>query len=159
MLEVASQLYLLPHSIIALSLATVLFNRMTRASQDGNRAELRDALSHGLRTMAVATVFGALALFALAGPLGMFFSGGEPQDGVMLAQTLTILALSTPFMSANFMMSRVFYANEDARTPFFIQLVLAAGERGRPPSPSSSCRSIRSSSPSPSSTPAAISSP
>ncbi|MCP8999927.1 murein biosynthesis integral membrane protein MurJ [Pseudarthrobacter sp. RMG13] len=124
-LEVASQLYLLPHSIIALSLATVLFNRMTRASQDGNKAELRDALSHGLRTMAVATVFGALALFALAGPLGMFFSGGEKQDGVMLAQTLTILALSTPFMSANFMMSRVFYANEDARTPFNIQLLLA----------------------------------
>jgi putative peptidoglycan lipid II flippase len=75
--------------------------------------------------MAVATVFGALALFALAGPLGMFFSGNVRQDGVMLAQTLTILALSTPFMSANFMMSRVFYANEDARTPFFIQLVLA----------------------------------
>jgi putative peptidoglycan lipid II flippase len=124
-LEVASQLYLLPHSIIALSLATVLFNRMTRASQDGNRAELREALSHGLRTMAVATVFGALALFALAGPLGMFFSGGREQDGVMLAQTLTILALSTPFMSANFMMSRVFYANEDARTPFLIQLILA----------------------------------
>jgi putative peptidoglycan lipid II flippase len=124
-LEVASQLYLLPHSIIALSLATVLFNRMTRASQNGDRAGLRDALSHGLRTMAVATVFGALALFALAGPLGMFFSGGKVQDGVMLAQTLTILALSTPFMSANFMMSRVFYANEDARTPFYIQLVLA----------------------------------
>ncbi|MFP3580902.1 murein biosynthesis integral membrane protein MurJ [Arthrobacter sp. SIMBA_036] len=124
-LEVASQLYLLPHSIIALSLATVLFNRMTRASQDGNKAELRDALSHGLRTMAVATVFGALALFALAGPLGMFFSGGKPQDGVMLAQTLTILALSTPFMSANFMMSRVFYANEDARTPLYVQLLLA----------------------------------
>jgi putative peptidoglycan lipid II flippase len=75
--------------------------------------------------MAVATVFGALALFALAGPLGMFFSGGARTDGVMLAQTLTILALSTPFMSANFMMSRVFYANEDARTPFYIQLVLA----------------------------------
>ncbi|MDR6638634.1 murein biosynthesis integral membrane protein MurJ [Paenarthrobacter nitroguajacolicus] len=124
-LEVASQLYLLPHSIIALSLATVLFNRMTRASQDGNKAELRDALSHGLRTMAVATVFGALALFALAGPLGMFFSGGNPQDGVMLAQTLTILALSTPFLSANFMMSRVFYANEDARTPLYVQLWLA----------------------------------
>ena len=124
-LEVASQLYLLPHSIIALSLATVLFNRMTRASQEGNRAELRDALSHGLRTMAVATVFGALALFALAGPLGMFFSGESRQDGVMLAQTLTILALSTPFMSANFMMSRVFYANEDARTPFYVQLLLA----------------------------------
>ncbi|MEE2570057.1 murein biosynthesis integral membrane protein MurJ [Pseudarthrobacter sp. J64] len=124
-LEVASQLYLLPHSVIALSLATVLFNRMTHAAQDGNRDSLRDALSHGLRTMAVATVFGALALFALAGPLGMFFSGGDGGDGVMLAQTLTILALSTPFLSANFMMSRVFYANEDAKTPFYIQLLLA----------------------------------
>jgi putative peptidoglycan lipid II flippase len=28
-------------------------------------------------------------------------------------------------MSANFMMSRVFYANEDARTPFYVQLLLA----------------------------------
>lgn len=125
-LEVASQLYLLPHSVIALSLATVLFNRMTHAAQDGNRDRLRDALSHGLRTMAVATVFGAMALFALAGPLGMFFSGGDGGDGVMLAQTLTILALSTPFLSANFMMSRVFYANEDAKTPFYIQALLAA---------------------------------
>ncbi|GAB4098973.1 murein biosynthesis integral membrane protein MurJ [Sinomonas halotolerans] len=124
-LEIASQLYLLPHSIIALSLATVLFNRMTKASQEGDRRGVREALSHGLRTMAVATVFSALALFALAAPLGMFFSGGKASDGVMLAQTLSILALSTPFMSANFMMARVFYANEDARTPFFIQLWLA----------------------------------
>lgn len=124
-LEIASQLYLLPHSIIALSLATVLFNRMTEASQAGDRSGVREALSHGLRTMAVATVFAALALFALAAPLGMFFSGGRASDGVMLAQTLSILALSTPFMSANFMMARVFYANEDARTPFKIQLWLA----------------------------------
>ncbi|WP_430296757.1 murein biosynthesis integral membrane protein MurJ [Sinomonas sp. B1-1] len=124
-LEIASQLYLLPHSIIALSLATVLFNRMTEASQAGDRAGVREALSHGLRTMAVATVFAALALFALAAPLGMFFSGGSASDGVMLAQTLSILALSTPFMSANFMMARVFYAKEDARTPFKIQLWLA----------------------------------
>nr|WP_235779609.1 murein biosynthesis integral membrane protein MurJ [Sinomonas notoginsengisoli] len=124
-LEIASQLYLLPHSIIALSLATVLFNRMTEASQAGDRKGVREALSHGLRTMAVATVFAALALFALAPALGMFFSGGRASDGVMLAQTLSILALSTPFMSANFMMARVFYAKEDARTPFKIQLWLA----------------------------------
>ncbi|MDQ4503929.1 murein biosynthesis integral membrane protein MurJ [Sinomonas sp. ASV322] len=124
-LEMASQLYLLPHSIIALSLATVLFNRMTEASQSGDRRGVRIALSSGLRTMAVATVFSALALFALAAPLGMFFSGGNKTDGVMLAQTLSILALSTPFLSANFMMSRVFYSYEDAKTPFKIQLWLA----------------------------------
>jgi putative peptidoglycan lipid II flippase len=125
-LEMASQLYLLPHSIIALSLATVLFNRMTQASQSGDRRGVRIALSQGLRTMAVATVFSALALFALAAPLGMFFSGGHPTDGVMLAQTLSILALSTPFLSANFMMSRVFYSYEDAKTPFKIQVWLGA---------------------------------
>ena len=123
-LEMASQLYLLPHSIIALSLATVLFNRMTAASQAGDRRGVRIALSQGLRTMAVATVFSALALFALAAPLGRFFSGGSATDGVMLAQTLSILALSTPFLSANFMMSRVFYSYEDAKTPFKVQVWL-----------------------------------
>jgi putative peptidoglycan lipid II flippase len=54
----------------------------------------------------------------------MFFSGGHATDGVMLAQTLSILALSTPFLSANFMMSRVFYSYEDAKTPFKIQVWL-----------------------------------
>lgn len=124
-LDAATQLYILPHSIIALSLATVLFNRMSHASQNGDRRELRSTFSQGLRTMAVATIFGAVALMVLSGPLGKLFTNGATTGATLVGQTLVILALSTPFMSANFMMARVFYANEDARTPFRIQLWLA----------------------------------
>ncbi|MDP5226859.1 MULTISPECIES: lipid II flippase MurJ [Arthrobacter] len=124
-LEIASQLYFLPHSIVALSLATVMFNRMAQASLDNNLPALRSALSNGLRTVAVAIVFSAIALLVLAGPIGMFFSAGKPQDGALLAITLSILALTSPCLSINFMMTRVFYSREDAKTPFLIQAALA----------------------------------
>ncbi|MFJ3957302.1 murein biosynthesis integral membrane protein MurJ [Arthrobacter sp. NPDC090010] len=123
-LDLASQLYFLPHSIIALSLATVLFNRMAQAALDNNLQALRSALSNGLRTVAVAIVFTAIALLVLAGPIGMFFSAGKPQDGALLAITLSILALTSPCLSINFMMTRVFYSREDARTPFYVQAML-----------------------------------
>lgn len=124
-LEIASQLYFLPHSIISVSLATVLFNRMAKASLDNDVRGLRAALSNGLRTSAVAIVFSAIALLVLAAPIGMFFSAGKPQDGALLAITLSILALTSPCLSINFMMTRVFYSREDARTPFYVQLALA----------------------------------
>ncbi len=101
---------------------TVLFNRMTRASQDGDRAGLRRALSHGLRTMAVATVFGALpsshwpARWACSSPAVTGRTGSCCPDPDHPGP-------QHPFMSANFMMSRVFYANGTPAPPFYIQLV------------------------------------
>lgn len=123
-LSVATMVYLLPHSIVALSVATVLFNRMSHAASDGDEDELRRVLSQGLRTVAVATIFGAIAILVLAGPLGMLFGGGSRPAGSLVAIVLTLLALGLPFLSANFMMIRTFYSLEDARTPFFIQLIL-----------------------------------
>ncbi|MFI5085759.1 MAG: murein biosynthesis integral membrane protein MurJ [Actinomycetales bacterium] len=120
----ATELYILPHSVIALSIATVLFTRMSAAAAAGERAAVRAHLASGLRTMGVATIFGAAALLVLAGPLGMIYSGGVQSTGRHVAITLGILAVGAPFLSANFMMNRVFYASENARTPFLIQILL-----------------------------------
>ncbi|MCB8793981.1 hypothetical protein LJD39_26010, partial [Escherichia coli] len=48
-------------------------------------------------------------------------SGGRAQDGLTVGIAVAILALGAPFFSFNFMLNRVFYATEDARTPFFLQ--------------------------------------
>lgn len=125
-LTVATQVYLLPHSIVVLSVATVLFNRMSLAATNRDDDAMRHILSRGLRTVGVATVFGAVALLVLAGPLGMLFSGGEPVAGALVGVVLSLLALGLPFFSANFMMNRVFYSLEDARTPFIIQVILTS---------------------------------
>lgn len=125
-LTAATMVYLLPHSIVVLSVATVLFNRMSHAASNNDDDAMRHILSRGLRTVGVATVFGAVALLVLAGPLGMLFSGGSAPAGALVGIVLSLLALGLPFFSANFMMNRVFYSLEDARTPFIIQLILTA---------------------------------
>lgn len=131
-LNYSSMLYSLPHGVIGLSIATVLFNRMSEASQGNDAAGLGRALSAGLRVTSVATVFCAVALVVFAGPVGMIFSGGDVIVGAQIGQALAVISLGGPFLTIAFMMGRVFYAQEDAKTPFYIQvfsaiLIVAAG--------------------------------
>ncbi|MHA7179658.1 murein biosynthesis integral membrane protein MurJ [Arthrobacter sp. MDB2-24] len=123
-LEFGAMVYQLPHSVIALSLATVMFNQLSSAHADNNLAAVRATLSQGLRIIGVATVFGAAALLTFAGPLGMLFSESAESaaiNGVIIA----ILAVGAPFLSASFFLNRVFYASEDVRSPLRIQLILS----------------------------------
>ena len=125
-LETAAMLYIIPHSIITLSLATVLFNNMARAYTEKKYDEVRDTLSQGLRAIGVATVFCSAVLIVLAGPISIWFSGGSNVSATLQAQVLVLLAVSAPFLSATFLMNRAFYANEDAKTPLVMQIILSA---------------------------------
>lgn len=124
-LNYSSMLYSLPHGVIGLSIATILFNRMSAASQDDDTTTIANALSSGLRTASIATIFCAVALIVFAGPIGMIFGGGSQQSGAVIGQTIAVIALGGPFLTISFMMGRVFYSQEDAKTPFYIQLISA----------------------------------
>jgi putative peptidoglycan lipid II flippase len=123
-LEIGAMVYQLPHAVIALSLATVMFNQLSSAYADNDLPSVRATLSQGLRIIGVATVFGAAALLAFAGPLGMLFSE-SPEIAAINGVVIAILAVGAPFLSANFFLTRVFYASEDVKTPLKIQLVLS----------------------------------
>ena len=125
-LETASMLYIIPHSVITLSLATVLFNNMSRAYADRDYDGVKATLSQGLRAIGVATVFCSAVLIVLAGPISMWFSGGSNISATLQAQVLVLLAVTAPFLSATFLMNRAFYANEDAKTPLIMQVILSA---------------------------------
>ncbi|MDM7991145.1 murein biosynthesis integral membrane protein MurJ [Arthrobacter sp. zg-Y877] len=125
-LETASMLYIIPHSIITLSLATVLFNQMSHAYTEKNYDEVRATLSQGLRAIGVATVFCSAVLIVLAGPISIWFSGGSNISATLQAQVLVLLAVTAPFLSASFLMNRAFYADEDAKTPLIMQIILSA---------------------------------
>lgn len=124
-LDQATMLYALPHGVIGLSIATVLFNSMAAAVDKGDRAALVRSLSSSLRVTGVATVFCMVALIIYAGPLGMLFSGDAPAAGAVIGQVITLIAIGAPFMSTAFMLGRAFYAQEDARTPFVVQLAVS----------------------------------
>lgn len=126
-LNYSSMLYSLPHGIVGLSIATYLFNKMSKSSQDQDHGKVVGALSSGLRVSSIATIFCAAALVVFAGPIGMLFSNGNHIVGAQIGQAIAIMALGGPFLTISFMMMRVLYAQEDAKTPFFIQLVSGLG--------------------------------
>ncbi|WP_404463900.1 murein biosynthesis protein MurJ [Micrococcus antarcticus] len=121
---------ILPHSVFVISLATVLFNRLTRAVGRGDDGAVRDSLRSGLRAFTVPLLFAVGLYVVLAGPLGRIFGSSADTalaSGVAIGQILLILAAGLPFRSASFYLLRSFYAAEDARTPMVIQVTSALG--------------------------------
>jgi putative peptidoglycan lipid II flippase len=120
-------IFILPHSILTVSVVTGLLPRMSRAAADGQLATVREDLSTGWRLTAVGTVFVA-ALFVSLGPdlTGVLFTANVPNDQARFIGAVTAaFALGLPAFSAQYVALRGFYAQEDTRTPFLLQVVIA----------------------------------
>lgn len=127
--NIAELMVILPHSVFVLSIATVLFNQLSRSMDLGHLGRARELINEGLRIFAIPVMFFMIAILVVAGPLGRIF-GGSAADahlaGAAVGQLLVLHALGMPFRSANFYLLRVFYAAEDAKTPMFIYAISAA---------------------------------
>ncbi|WIB36085.1 murein biosynthesis integral membrane protein MurJ [Curtobacterium sp. MCJR17_043] len=121
-LQNAWLLFMLPHSIIAVSIATAYFTRMSHDAERGDLAAVRRNLSLSLRIVGLFTVFSAVALMVVAVPFGRMFSntfeGAVSIGGVLLAYMPGLVLFSMLFI-----IQRVFWAMHDHRTPFLMQLV------------------------------------
>ncbi|MGO3152013.1 MAG: murein biosynthesis integral membrane protein MurJ [Galactobacter sp.] len=118
----------LPHSIFALSLATVMFNELSKAFADGRRQDVGPLVSRGLRTTAIPIMFFTVGFVVLAGPIGRLFGGTGPysnEAGAAIATLIVLTALGLPAKSYSFYLLRVFYAQEDTKTPMFLQISFA----------------------------------
>ncbi|MDI3329806.1 MAG: murein biosynthesis integral membrane protein MurJ [Micrococcus sp.] len=128
-LNTAQLITVLPHSVFVLSLATVLFNQLTRSLHNRDLPEALHTVSLGLRNFAVPMMFSMVLVLVLAGPLGRVFAGSSATaaaSGVAIGQLLVLLALGMPFRSAHIYLMRVFYADENARIPMLVQVGTAA---------------------------------
>lgn len=116
-------LFMLPHSLLTVSLVTALFTRMSRAAGDGDLAAVRRDVSVGLRLTGVATVL-ALAGMLAVGPeiTATLFLGNSPADTRAIALAATAMMLGLVPFSAQYLFLRTFYACVQARTTFWIQL-------------------------------------
>ncbi len=112
--------FMLPHSLVAVSVVTALFTAMSAAAAAGDRAGVRRSLSTGLRTVGVASVLATTGVLVLATPVGVLITGRGP-EGVAVGRVLTALVLGLTAFSAQYLLQRTFYAEEDARTPFLLQ--------------------------------------
>ncbi len=124
-LNIAWLLFMLPHSILTISVATPFFTRMSAHARAGDLGSLRDDLSSSLRTILLLVVGGGAAVAAAAMPLAAFFDA-DPASVVGISSVLLAYLVGLVPFSAMFVLQRAFFSLADTRTPFFIQLVQGA---------------------------------
>lgn len=111
--------FMLPHSLVTLSLITVLFTRMSRAAHEGRTQAVTDDSELSLRLSAVATIPATIGMLAIAGPLCRFFYPGFAT--AVERQSIALLIGLVPF-TVCVVVQRAFFTYEDARTPFKMQV-------------------------------------
>ncbi|MFC7217148.1 murein biosynthesis integral membrane protein MurJ [Streptomyces polyrhachis] len=118
----------MPQAIITVSVMAALLPRISRAAADGEPLAVRDDVSHGLRTSAVAIVPIAFGFVALGIPMCLLlFGGGTGTEGAhSIGLVLMAFGLGLIPFSVQYVVLRGFYAYEDTRTPFYNTLIVAA---------------------------------
>jgi len=121
-------IFMLPQSLVTVSLVTALFTRVSHNAAARDGAKVRDDLSFGLRTLSVFTVLAAAAFAVLAVPLVqvVLLDRADFASYRAVGAVLVAMAFGLPAMGIWTMVQRVFYAYEDTRTLFKIQLPMAA---------------------------------
>ncbi|MFJ1753719.1 murein biosynthesis integral membrane protein MurJ [Kitasatospora sp. NPDC088134] len=113
----------LPMAVITVSVMSAVLPRLSRAAADEDGGAVRDDLSYGLRTSAVAIVPAAF-LFLSLGPVigssiyGLGNGGAVAHGATGVGFMLSAFALGLIPYSVQYVLLRGFYAYEDTRTPF-----------------------------------------
>lgn len=122
----AFMIFMLPHSIVALSVVTALFPPMTRAWQAQNMPSLRRLLKQGLELPAVFLIPASVAITVLASPLvRVIFPGNTPEELDALAPVLIAMCIGLLPFSIMTLQQRYCFASEQGKTNFAFQGFLA----------------------------------
>ncbi|MGX5681740.1 murein biosynthesis integral membrane protein MurJ [Schumannella luteola] len=121
-LKYAWLVFMLPHSIVTVSITTAYFTRMSAHARDGRLDEVRSDLSAALRAILLIMVFAAVGLAVLSLPFSAIF-GGRFEDVAALAAVIAAYLLGLIPFTVVFLMQRVFYSLDDTRTVFWLQVV------------------------------------
>ncbi|MEY6563948.1 murein biosynthesis integral membrane protein MurJ [Streptomyces sp. PGLac3x] len=117
----AQTIWLLPQSIVTVSLVTALLPRMSRAVAEGRLGDLRADLTRGLRISGFVIVPTAFLFLALGPQIAalLFAHGAADAASVRpLGHMLQAFGPGLIAFSAQYLLLRGFYAFEDTRTPF-----------------------------------------
>ncbi len=120
-------IFMLPHSLVTVSLVTALFTRMSRAAHAGDLGEVRADVDRGMRLTAVATIPATVGAFVLGfAATATLYQGSSESSTRGIATVMMAMMVGLVPFGVLYLLQRVFYAFEDARTPFRLQLVVTA---------------------------------
>ncbi|MDQ0951077.1 putative peptidoglycan lipid II flippase [Streptomyces phaeochromogenes] len=121
----------LPQAIITVSLMAALLPRLSRSAHEGDSGAVRDDISQGLRTTAVAIVPISFGFVALGIPMcTLMFGASGTSEATNMGYMLMAFGLGLIPYSVQYVVLRAFYAYEDTRTPFYNTVIVAAVNAG-----------------------------
>ena len=118
-------IFLLPHSIIAVSLVTALLPRISRLAADTQISNVRDEIQQTLLNLYSFIIPAAFAMLFLGQPIAhLIFAGSSSADASQIGMILSGFALGLIPFCSSYVMLRGFYAFEDTKTPAAITLLM-----------------------------------
>ena len=117
-MSIAWLIFMLPHSVATVSIATAYFTRMSIYAMEKRFDELKSDLVDGLRTISMISVLATTGLIVLAYPISRVFVGEIP-SAIALGNVVIAMVVGLLPFSYVFMIQRAFYSLEDTKTPFF----------------------------------------
>ncbi|MFF2372078.1 murein biosynthesis integral membrane protein MurJ [Agromyces sp. NPDC058110] len=119
--DTAWLVFMLPHSVITVSIATAYFTRMSEHAAVERIDGVREDFSSAVRGVLVILMLAAAGLIVVAYPFGAVFQTGFAAASA-IGNILIALAIGLVAFSLLFVVQRTFYALNDTRTPFFFTL-------------------------------------
>ncbi len=120
-------IFMLPHSVITVSIATAYFTRMSEHASIGDIDRVRADVSSAIRGVSLIIVLAAIVLIACAYPFAtVFTSGAEFESRLAFGNVIMAYVVGLIPFSFLFIVQRAFYALGDTKTPFFFTLFQVA---------------------------------
>jgi putative peptidoglycan lipid II flippase len=123
----AYAVWVLPHSLITVSLATAMLPAASRLAAAGDLAGVRDEVTRSMRLAVTALLPAAVAFIALGLPIARlaFGFGQGAKDADFVGWALMALAVGLVPFTVQYICLRAFYSLEDTRSTFFLQIIIS----------------------------------
>lgn len=124
--DYALAIYLVPHSLVTVSIMTVLFTQMSRRASESDLAGVRTVLSKGVRSVGAFTMFAAAALVVLAPHVVRVIAPySSPETVGAVIVVLQCLAIGLVPLGASVLIKQAYFALEDGKSVFLMHIPMA----------------------------------
>jgi putative peptidoglycan lipid II flippase len=115
-------IFMLPHSIITVSVATAYFTRMSEHASRDDTDKLRTDASSAIRGTTLLIVLASAVIMVCAYPFARVFGEAGFEQVQAIGNVIIAFLLGLVAFCVLFVVQRTFYALGDTRTPFFFTL-------------------------------------
>ncbi len=124
-LSYADRLYQLPLALIGITFGTILLPELSQIYKKRNYGEANHLQNKAIQIALLLSIPSMIGLFALSKPvIHLIYERGQftPKDTILTAQALAAFSLGLPAFVIAKILTPIYYANLDTKTPFRITL-------------------------------------